>query len=178
MIIDQSQTGKTLDDLSFQFKKVRTAISAGWNVEHHPDGTHHFPGEAWTPTIGGFGGTSGQIYQQQVGHFIKTGALVTVFFTTQFLAKGTITGVVQLQNLPYAASTAVGPSVYGSGAMHLWLSLNTAMVQVTLRTEYGTTAANLYGLTAAATSHGSTLATTDLTNDTYFVGTLSYLTDE
>lgn len=60
----------------------------------------------WTPVIGGAGGTSGQSYSAQFGVYTKIGNRVTCDFTLAMTAKGTITGNLELQGLPFATSAS------------------------------------------------------------------------
>jgi hypothetical protein len=51
----------SVGDLALELKKALTAISAGWNVEHNPDGTHKartVAVETTQTTVGAAGGAT------------------------------------------------------------------------------------------------------------------------
>lgn len=127
----------------------------------------------WVPVIGGSGGTSGQTYLQQYGRAWKFGRFVCAVFSAILTAKGTITGTVQLQNLPYRT--------WGMNLGHFdvcsprFANLAATKVNVTIQTLPGTTAAAIRGIGAAAISNDTDLVTADIGNDTEFRGTLLYL---
>lgn len=125
----------------------------------------------WTPVIGGAGGTSGQTYANQVGHYIKIGKLVTVFFYVQLSAKGTITGNVQLSGLPI---TADATSLFIPVSSIQWVSLATTWVSVVVGVNPNTTTAVVQGATTAASANNTSLTTSDISNATVLIGTLTY----
>lgn len=128
---------------------------------------------SFTPVIGGSGGTSGQAYSLQVGRGVKTGREVTVHLTVQLSTKGTITGDVQIQGLPYTSlnvseSYAVSPVVFAN--------LNTNWAHVIAYVQPNSTVAKVVGLTAAAATNNTALATGDITNTTLFIMSFRYIT--
>jgi hypothetical protein len=56
---------------------------------------------SWTPVLGGAGGTSGQTYSLQSGKGCRFGGLVFWQCAIVLTAKGTITGNVEIQGMPY-----------------------------------------------------------------------------
>lgn len=126
---------------------------------------------SWTPVIGGAGGTSGQTYTTQVGRSVKVGRQVTASFAVTLSAKGTITGAVQIQGLPYTADANVG----ASAGLPYYISLGTNWVSLGGYLFPSTTALAVYGNTAAAATV-TALATADITNTTEIRGTVTYLT--
>jgi hypothetical protein len=55
----------------------------------------------WYPVLGGSGGISGQTYNFRQGKYTKVGNVVTCVALIQLTAKGTITGNLQLEGLPF-----------------------------------------------------------------------------
>jgi hypothetical protein len=127
---------------------------------------------SWTPVIGGSGGTSGQTYSAQIAKAIKIGKHVTAWFDVTLSNKGTITGAVQIQGLPYTQGTTLG-SVHIS----FWTALGAAKVYVGGIANTGTTAITLYGAGAAATGL-TALADADIGNTTRIVGVVVYEADQ
>lgn len=130
--------------------------------------------DVWTPVLGGSGGTSGQTYAAngQKGFYVKKGKDVTATFRLELSAKGTITGDVQLQGLPFATDNLTN---------HYTITLlgfqNLAVNHITVTALIGpnATVATLYGLTAAAASNLTTaLATADIADTTVMYGTFMY----
>jgi hypothetical protein len=59
----------------------------------------------FTAVLGGSGGTSGQTYTFRQANYTKVGNLVTCVVLVQVAAKGTITGNLQIQGLPFASAS-------------------------------------------------------------------------
>lgn len=122
---------------------------------------------AWTPVIGGSGGTSGQTYGTTSGRYTKVGRMVFVEFTITLTVKGTITGAVQIQGLPFTPSGVTAglviPQFANMGTN--WITLGGI--------PGGGTAITLYGMQAAAASSLS-LTTTDIANNTTMVGSMTF----
>lgn len=126
---------------------------------------------SWTPVIGGAGGTSGQVYNFQTGKYVKIGKLVTAYFDVSMSTKGTITGNVQIQGLPFTSENTTNLRI--SGMVSFWNNTATAFVNLSLRGEPNATAVTILGATAA-TAAPTALATADLNNATDFVGCITY----
>lgn len=126
----------------------------------------------WTPVIGGAGGTSGQTYTTQTGHYVKIGQLVTAQFVVTLSAKGTITGNVQIQGLPFTALS--GLSV--SSAEFDWANLATNWFSVFAAGAIGGgTAITVKGnKDSAGAVSAATLTTADLGNTSSLTGTIVY----
>jgi hypothetical protein len=142
------------------FPSVQQASTDAHTLDDYEEGT-------WVPVIGGNSGTSGQSYTNQFGLYTKIGRLVTAEFHVLLSNKGTITGTLQLQGLPFA-----GNSMMNRGIAIRWIGTSTAYVSV-MAIIGGSTSAELLGATAAATSL-STIATGDITSTTAFSGVLTY----
>lgn len=126
----------------------------------------------WTPTVGGAGGQSGQVYSVQVGTYVKIGQLVMASFAVTLSTLGTITGQVQIQGLPFASQNLSGARFT---CAPFWVNTNTAFVLVLGVMLENVSAISLNGATAATTNMtGVNLAQADLTNTSRFVGTIVY----
>lgn len=122
----------------------------------------------WTPVIGGAGGTSGQTYGTRFGTYTKFGRVVVVNGGINLTTKGTITGNVQIQGLPFAAANTGVPAVI------TWTDLATATFAIVLAETIATsTALNVYGRAISADPHVN-LATADLNNTSGFNISLVY----
>lgn len=128
---------------------------------------------SWTPVLGGSGGTSGQTYSTQVGRYVRRGNECTVWGTMEFSgaggAKGTITGNLEIQGLPFTSSSVTG--YFALGPIN-WF-LNTALVFCQGRIGAGVTVASIRALTAAGTVPGA-LTTADVTDSSAIVFTATY----
>lgn len=127
---------------------------------------------SWTPVLGGAGGTSGQSYAIQVGRWIKNGQLVTVQAYVKLSAKGTITGLLQIQGLPFTslntsnAIQGITVSNFNVWATN-WIALGGYILP-------NTTAMQISGRQSAGT--GDTYPTTsDVGNDSELVVSATYL---
>lgn len=127
----------------------------------------------WTPVIGGSGGTSGQTYTAQVGLYVKIGRLVNVSGFVLLSAKGTITGTVQLNGLPFNVANI--SNYVPAPAIGRW-NIATAVVSLGFALTNNTATGTLIGATAAATVP-STFTTSDIGNTSSLQFTFSYLTD-
>lgn len=127
----------------------------------------------WTPVIGGAGGTSGQTYSAQEGWYVKLGRMVYVGFNVQLSAKGTITGNVQIQGLPFpSAATPPAENAYCTTGFN---SLVNNTIAITGFQLINTSIIALFAQTAAATaSFGTPVVTADLNNTSHFAGTCIY----
>jgi hypothetical protein len=141
------------------------AASAGANtLDDYEEGT-------WTPVIGGSGGTSGQTYTSQTGTYTKIGQLVVAQFNVVLSAKGTITGSVEIQGLPF---TSLSTASTNNVAVANWANLATNWVNLLYVQLVNTTVARVRGCTAAAANNSTDLATADINNNTAFIGTIIY----
>lgn len=124
----------------------------------------------WTPVIGGSGGVSGQTYALQEGIYVKSGRLVLAQFGLVLSAKGTITGSLQINGLPFTPDGTLSV-----GALR-WQALNTNWVNIVPVTVAGNATIFIQGCQAAALTNATALTTTDLTNTSGFVGALAFRT--
>lgn len=126
---------------------------------------------SWTPVIGGSGGTSGQSYSKQVGRYVKIGKLICAQFAVTLSAKGTITGDVQLQGLPFASENTT--DLNGFSVLR-FASLATNWIALLARLGPNGAGADLEGNSAAAGSNTTRLSTADIGNTTSFEGVVIY----
>lgn len=128
----------------------------------------------WTPVLGGSGGVSGQTYTQQVGVYWKYRQFVIISGLIILSNKGTITGSLEIQGIPYLPTALAG---YRASCAMNWSSFATAITLLQGSVLPSGSTLILLALTAAATSIG-TLTTTDITNNTEIGFSISYLTDQ
>ena len=140
------------------------AASAGANtLDDYEEGT-------WTPVLGGSGGQSGQTYATQTGAYVKVGKNVCAWFRTEFSVKGTITGTLQVQGLPFTIENITSQRAF----MPLFFeAMVTSVVCFGCIIVPNGTVVSVYMLTAAATSM-STLTTADVGNSTNVTGCIIY----
>lgn len=127
----------------------------------------------WTPTLGGSGGTSGQSYNARSGRYVKIGKLVFVVFDIQMGTKGTLTGNLEIQGLPFP-----NENVSSAGATNALLFQNMAssFVQVLLKVQGNASSVSLLGIAAAATSNNTALTTSAILDTVIFQGAFTYIT--
>lgn len=127
----------------------------------------------WTPVIGGAGGTSGQTYGVQAGEYVKFGQGIIARFRCDLTLKGTITGAVQIQGLPFTNNAIINAisqnTLLWANTAGNWVNLQTQLTQTT-----GTTAP-IFGIPAAAAAFNA-LVTADIANNTILVGNIVYRT--
>ena len=139
------------------------AASAGANtLDDYEEGT-------WTPVIGGAGGTSGQTYANQVGLYAKVGQLVACTFNVTLSNKGTITGNVQIEGLPFTSHA----SDQAGAAVLPYNNLGANHIVVTALVNAGATTARILAIAAAAADY-SAITTAAIGNATTFHGTIIY----
>jgi hypothetical protein len=145
------------------FPAAQSASAGANTLDDYEEGS-------WTPTIGGAGGTSGQTYTLRQGFYVKIGRYVFADYYVRLSVKGTITGAVQIQGLPFTDANEINtiPSVvYFDATATNWTSILAAISP-------GTTAAAIVGIAAATTTNTTALATADISATTLFAGTIIY----
>lgn len=147
------------------FPATQNSSSNANTLDDYEEGT-------WTPVIGGDGGTSGQTYTVQSGRYTKIGRVVVAQWTTVLSNKGTITGGVEIQGLPF---TLGGGGTDFSFATIAWENLATSYVYMTARGAGTTSVIRVFGATAATTSAvGTQLVTADIANNSNISGFMVY----
>lgn len=128
---------------------------------------------SWTPVIGGAGGTTGQTYTTQTGRYIKIGKNLTLWFRAVLSNKGTITGNLEIQGLPFASAnittqTPVCPIQWTTTTLYALvqgiMSPNTSVIQIRAVTVPATSPVNI--------------TTLDIGNTSIFTGTISIQTED
>lgn len=158
------------------FVPIRTvdfisAVPDDPSVTHITASQFDAPPLTWTPVLGGASGTSGQLYNSQLGYYIQIGSLVNVWGSLELAAKGTITGTVEIQGLPVARNAANLPPP----AQFLWFNFATAYVYVTGFVT-NTSSIQLRGVTAATVGPPGALATADIANNSSLNFSATYFT--
>lgn len=100
----------------------------------------------WTPAFGASGGASGQVYDYQVGKFIKTGRNVQVSMYLDLNTLGTLTGNIKIVNFPFTTSNDAG--LYQYLNVQWFGSLGAAVDGLTLGLEPNDTIGYLYYIPA------------------------------
>ena len=164
-------TGNNFDevlavDKGLQFPAAQVANSGVNVLDDYEEGT-------WTPFIAGSGGTSGQTYTRQNGLYVKIGQLVFVSYDALLSAKGTITGDVQVNGLPFVTHATVTNS---SNSLR-YITLATTWSTILMLTTASTDVIPLRGQTVASISISTALTTADIENTTNFLGSLVYRAD-
>ena len=165
------------DNLSIKYNGTDVIVVDGESARVFIDTELYVDGDAynevgnWTPVIGGSGGTSGQSYATQVGRYIKNGRQVTANCYVALSNKGTITGNVQIQGLPYATENVTNMFVaatvpYFNDLATNWMSLGGFV-------NPNSTAINIQGRQTAGSSTLS-LTTADILNTSGFMASITY----
>lgn len=124
----------------------------------------------WTPVVAGSTSVAGQTYVTQIGTYVQLGTLVIATYSIALSAKGTIVGQLQINGLPFVASSVTNYS----NPVGIWENTTTAFVNMTVAVLKNTQVALLYGISAAANSNDPALSTTDISNNLGLAGTLIY----
>lgn len=140
--------------------------SARWSLVGHEQGAWI----AWTPVLGGTGGTSGQTYTTQSGAYILRGRTVIANGYVLLSAKGTITTFAQIQGLPFLAALAPSFNAASIGQMN---NLATTWVSVAGYVQASTSTIALIGRTVASATVVN-IAGTDIGNTTDCMVSVSY----
>ncbi len=127
---------------------------------------------AWTPVIGGSGGTSGQVYTFQVGKYVKVGKLVTAYFNISLSTLGTVTTAVQIQGLPFTSENTTNQRA--PLVITHFSALTTAVVFMGGFLEPNSTAATVTHVPTAAATGAGVMAQADLSNNTVLIGMVTY----
>lgn len=146
-------------------------LSAFLLVSHNDDGTSSLETTGqWEPTLGGATSTVGQVYAARTGSYVKSGLWVNAGFRVTLTAKGTITGGVQIQGLPFTAADVDSPGVLVMGNH---TNLATAVVDFSGRVGRLSRVVTLHIKTAAAVTD-SDLAAANVADNTEIFGNVIY----
>jgi hypothetical protein len=111
LTIDMSDAGILNVKSGIKFPATQVASSDDNTLDDYEVGT-------FTPVLGGAGGTSGQSYGLQAGNYVKIGDRVFIDANTSLSTKGTITGNLQVQGLPFTSKSG---SAYRASASHSYI---------------------------------------------------------
>jgi hypothetical protein len=131
-------------------------VVVGWNQG---------AGISFTPTIGGSGGQSGQVYSSQTGTYVRTGKLVHFQVNVALSTLGTITSGVQVKGLPF---TSAGTAARTGVSVGFWGPMTSNFTWIGGYVENSSTVINITGRTSAGTT-SSFLAQADLSATTQLV---------
>lgn len=137
-----------------------------WRLVHHEQGAWI----AFTPVLGGSGGTSGQTYTTQSGAYVLRGRTLTFSAYVLLSAKGTITTFAQIQGLPYAAAATPVFNAVSIGQIN---TLATTWVSVGGYIAGGASVVSLSGRTVASATVLA-VAGTDISNTTECMVSATY----
>ena len=102
--VDQVKTLAQVPDIGLQANQV--PLSGMLNSGAWLDFDAFYEEGTWTPTVSFGGGSTGVAYNNQYGHYTKTGNMVTVQGFVYLSSKGSDTGTALINGLPYAVSAA------------------------------------------------------------------------
>jgi hypothetical protein len=137
-LINDGATGVTLlntstaalDNISFENVTTELDITnvpvlTGGNCVSDVNGIVDVNSGTFTPTLRINFSTTGLVYAEQLGNYVKNGNVVTFTASVTLSSKGTETGVITIQDLPFAIKNISSFSVYanalssGDGESHL-----------------------------------------------------------
>jgi hypothetical protein len=129
---------------------------------------------AWTPVLGGFGGTSGQTYSLQTGRYTKVGRQVICSFEATLTAVGTVTGNAIISGLPFSSVST--SSQLDGGTTTIGFANNLATNQIFLSGYLNGAGAYSFitAIAAAGTVIDNITATNLFGNTTRLSGTITY----
>lgn len=157
-----TSTGTKVTQIAFEATQVPSADAN--TLDDYEEGS-------WTPVIGGSGGTTGQTYSIQVGRYIKIGKMVQCQAYAVLSAKGTITGNVEIQGIPFASENIA--NMYAVTPV-FWAGLSTNWVSIVGYLIANTQTVRLVGTTAAAGANSTNLLTADISNTGTFMISFCY----
>src|SRR3970040_721858 len=159
-------SGSVLDLLygQIKFPATQNPSSDANTLDDYEEGT-------WTPTLGGSGGQSGQVYSGQSGAYVKVGQLVHISFRLAFSTLGTVTGTAPIQGLPF---TSINATNYRAQVPVTWANLNTAMFLVQGIIISNVSVLDVNAISAAVTSVPG-MVQADLLDNSVLAGTGCYI---
>ena len=139
-----------------------------------PEWASPFEFGTWTPVIGGSGGTTGQSYNTQIGYWWKFERFVWISGIATLSNKGTITGNVEIQGLPFAATNLAN---YRTSCAVNWALLVTAVNVVQGFMLPNTSVLGLFYSTGAGVVTVQQFVAADIANNTTFGFGFVYVTN-
>jgi hypothetical protein len=147
-----------------QFPASQNASANAQTLDDYEEG-------AWTPTLGGTGGESGQVYTTQVGTYTKIGKLVTLTGRIVLSTLGTLTTAVQIEGFPFALDATA--NLYTPSSVR-WENTTTALVGLWMEAQTSATVAPLRYINAAAQGSTAVVQAT-LANNTSMWFSFTYM---
>jgi len=100
--VDLGQNGNAYKDLYLGGGLYVGGTGASNHLDDYEEGS-------WTPTAIASQGSTGQAYSSAIGHYVKVGRMVGVWFHIQLSNEGTHTGSnLLLSGLPFASASGIG----------------------------------------------------------------------
>lgn len=127
---------------------------------------------AFTPTIGGSGGQSGQVYTTQVGYYQQRGKSVHCWINIVLSTLGTVTTSAQIQSLPFTSQNTTG--LISSFVVGLWANMTTAICFLSGVLQPNVAVIDLKHTTGAAAQTAGPLLQGDMAATTQIVGSITY----
>ena len=130
----------------------------------------------FTPVLGGSSGTTGQNYSGQAAQYIKIGNMVyTSMQTSLYDGKGTITGSLQLQGLPFTCKTGWEHRASASFSyIYNWI-LDSSKDFLQGQVQENTTIVLLQGSDTSGNNATESLATANIQDRTELSATVCYV---
>jgi hypothetical protein len=102
-----------------KFPATQNPSSDANTLDDYEEGT-------WTPTLNFAGSSTGITYSYQIGYYTKVGRVVTVQCYVQFANKGSASGGLRIDGLPFTAISGTGGNGYCG--VTLWANTLTSTV--------------------------------------------------
>ncbi len=152
---------------SVAFPASQSASANANTLDDYEEGT-------WTPVIAALStqSPSGQSYSHQVGVYTKIGRMVHVSCKVDLTAKGTLSGFLILNGLPFTVGSSTGNR--GGGSCPQWGSTATSLVFCSVYPSEGTGFGYIRGA-GSATATLAGLQTGDIGNSSWFYMTMTYV---
>ena len=127
---------------------------------------------SWTPVVNFGGGSTGITYTTQVGSYIKVDSLVVATCFIELSAKGSSTGVLTIEGLPYSAKNTTDLEFTAACVMD---NAASAIEQPIAKLVYNTSSLDI--ISGSGADSAAQLDDTDATATTKLSITISYETD-
>ena len=125
----------------------------------------------WTPTIKAGGGNTGMTFYVQIGRYVRLGNWVGLSFVVSVNAKGSSTGALTLEGLPFTIANITNYNPPVNAVYDRWTL--TAGYKAAALGIYNTTKANIYQIAQADSGSLSQLSDANLPGGIY--GSMWYL---
>ena len=164
-ILALRNAGTSATGIGITFPATQSASSDANTLDDYEEGT-------WSPTLKGDNAATGQTYGNQYGYYVKVGKLVYVTYDVTLTAKGTISGNITVSSLPFTSGGYNAGNAGGSVAY--WQNMNTSWNSIVCHLGQGTNFAQSYGTSGSGNTATTATNTSDLANNTRWMGMLVY----